>query len=126
MPDLMIDAAKVKAEMSAIVDAISHPAFVDAMKNLKATPAVRRQEYGKKHLTATALRQKGVNLPAGMRLTTRYFEPGKPGFIEWQPDGKIGRSRIPRLPIGDGGTVQWGGCACGGGMTFCGGAGGGT
>lgn len=128
MPQGMIDTAKVKAEMTAMVDLISHPAFVDAMKNLKSTPAAKRQEYGKKALTVAALSQKGVKFPPGMRLTTRYFEPGKPGFTEWRPDGTSAKSKFPKFPITDarGSPVQWGGCACGGGMTFCGGAGGGT
>jgi hypothetical protein len=128
MPDSLIDPVKVKAEMTAMVDLISHPAFVGAMKNLKALPAGERQEYGKKNLTVAALEQKGVRFPAGMRLTTRYFENGKAGFVEWRPDGSSAVTKAAEMPIASHGkgTVQWGGCACGGGMTFCGGAGGGT
>lgn len=130
MPNEMIDAGKVKAEMEQMIDMISHPAFVDAMKQLKESPVSKRQELGKSILTIDALRKAGIDVPPEMRLTTRYFEPGKPDIIEVSPGGVIKKTKQPLVPIGKvgspGGEPAWGGCACGGGLTFCGGAGGGT
>lgn len=128
MPTDMIDGKAIRSEMNSMVDLITDPAFVDAMKTLKSLSPTQRQKYGRANLTVAALSKKGVKFPAGMRLTTRYFEPGKPGAIEWNPDGTSRVVKGIKIPIGDhsGGTVQWGGCACGGGLTFCGGAGGGT
>ncbi len=127
MAEELIDAVKVRQEMDAMVDMITHPAFVAAMKNMKASPVSKRREIGKETLTVDALRAQGVTIPRGMRLTTRYFEPGRPGFLEVDAAGVIKAGRIPKFDVGDlGGTVQWGGCACGGGLTFCGGAGGST
>ncbi len=128
MPD-MINESKVKSEMGAMVEMLSHPAFVAAMKNMKATPIKKRRAVGKKTLTVKALKAKGVPIPAGMRLTTRYFEPGRPGVVEIDPTGHPRITKNPRFPqsgIDGPGTVSWGGCACGGGLSFCGGAGGST
>ncbi len=133
MPDDYIDATAVKKEMDVMVNMITHPAFVDAMKTLKSTPPAQRREVGKKILTVENLKKKGVDIPKGMRLTTRYFEPGRPGILEMLPDGAIRNTKLPNFPIGkldpgtlDPGTLGIGGCACGGGLSFCGGAGGST
>ena len=128
MANDLINATKIKSEMNSMVDLITDPVFVDAMKSLKALPPSQRQKFGRENLTVSALTAKGVKFPAGMRLTTRYFEPGKPGVIEWKPNGSIANLKTIKIPVKDhiGGPVEWGGCACGGGLSFCGGAGGGT
>ena len=129
MPNDLIDPVEVRKEMDVMIEMITHPAFVDAMKDMKATPVSKRRELGKKTLTVDALRRKGVKIPDKMRLTTRYFEPGKPGILEIRPTGNPVITKFPRYPQIDAldpGTVAWGGCACGGGLTFCGGAGGST
>ncbi|WKX75825.1 hypothetical protein [Zobellia laminariae] len=115
--------------MDAIIEMTSHPAFVDAMNTMKKTPISKRRQLGKKILSIDHLESKGVKVPKGMRVTTRYFESGRPGIIELLPDGKIRGSRFPRFPIGDKldpGTVAWGGCACAGAENACGGMGGST
>jgi len=129
MPNDLIDPQKVKKEMDQLITMITHPAFVDAMKQMKASPVSKRRELGTKVLTVKSLKAQGVDIPPGMRLTTRYFEPGKPEILELGPDGKIRGIKLPKFPIGDindAGTVAYGGCACGGGLSFCGGAGGST
>ena len=128
MPNDYTDAAAVKKEMDVMVNMITHPAFVDAMKTLKATPVAKRRATGKKILTVDVLKKKGVDIPDGMRLTTRYFEPGRPGVLEMLPDGEIRNTKLPRFPAGDiePNPLGIGGCACGGGLSFCGGAGGST
>ena len=126
MANDLIDPKKVKKEMEVMIDMITHPAFVAAMKAMKETPVAGRTELGKKSLTVKSLSAKGVKIPEGMRVTTRYFEPGKPTIMEMTPDGKLIGTKLPKFPIGDPGPLSWGGCACGGGLTFCGGAGGST
>jgi hypothetical protein len=128
MPHELIDAVKVRKEMNGMIKMITHPAFVEAMRQLKATPVSKRREVGKRLLTVESLRKQGAPIPAGMRLTTRYFEQGKPTVIELPPDGRIVTRKIPDLRnrvLDPTNVTGWGGCACGG-LSFCGGAGGGT
>lgn len=127
MPNPMIDRQKVKKEMDALIEMISHPAFVAAMKEMKETPVAERRTLAKDVLAMDTLKNAGVKMPRGMRVTTRYFEPGKTEAIQISPDGRLSTVKLPKeLVTGRGGLVSWGGCACGGGLTFCGGAGGGT
>jgi hypothetical protein len=80
-------------------------------------------------MTVEALSAKGVPLPPGMRITTRYFETGNPEIIEVLPDGTIKETKFPSFSLGDGfapGQIGWNGCACGGAASVCGGAGGGS
>ena len=121
MQNELIDPIKIKKEMDHLVEMISHPAFVDAMRQLKAAPIEKRQELGTQLLTLSALTDKGVEMPVGMRLTTRYFEPNKPGFMQFDNDGVLMHGNTSDLIAQDAG-----GSACGGGMSFCGGAGGGS
>lgn len=124
----LIDAEKVKSEMKAMVKMTSHPAFVAAMKNLKETPLDQRLDVGRETLTVEALKAQGVDMPDQMRLTTRYFEPGTPNVIEVGPDGDVKNLVLEKPTVQDRppNAPGYGGCACGGGMSFCGGAGGGT
>lgn len=129
MANDLIDRQKVKKEMDVLINMITHPAFVDAMKKMKASPVSKRRELGKKLLNIDVLKAQGVEIPPGMRLTTRYFEPGRTEVLELGPDGLIRGVKIPKFSVGDLkelGNVAWGGCACGGGLSFCGGAGGST
>ena len=126
MANELIDPVKVKKEMDAMINMITHPEFVASMKAMKETPLKMRKAFGEQNLTVEALTAKGVEMPVGMRVTTRYFEPNKPDIIEITPEGKIIKTKIPKHIIGAGGPLAWGGCACGGGLSFCGGAGGGS
>lgn len=127
MPDPMINRRKVQKEMDALIEMITHPAFVAAMKEMKETPVAERRKLAKTSLALNTLKNAGVKMPRGMRVTTRYFEPGKTQAIQISPDGRLSTVKLPKeLVAGGGGLVSWGGCACGGGLTFCGGAGGST
>jgi hypothetical protein len=127
MPDPMIDRNKVKKEMDALIEMITHPAFVAAMKTMKETPVAERRALAKDVLAMDTLKNAGVKMPRGMRVTTRYFEPGKTEAIQISPGGRVSTVQLPKeLVATRRGVVAWGGCACGGGLTFCGGAGGST
>jgi hypothetical protein len=95
------------------------------MRKLKSTPVEKRLEVAARVLRPSILRQKGVKLPKDMRITSRYFETGKPP-IEVNDHGAFltGVSGFPDL-IGSGPKAAGCGCACGGAATVCGGAGGG-
>jgi hypothetical protein len=111
---------KITADMIA---AITSPAYVEAMNTLKKTPMEKRLAVATKLLTPDALRKKGVKLPEGMRISSRYFEPGKPAVIQVTDHGAFLATGIQGGDLGPMGA--WG-CACGGAATVCGGAGGGS
>lgn len=119
-----INKIKLKQHTDELIDAISSPAFVAAMYAMKATPQAQRLAYAKANLTTTKLASQGVNFPAGMRVTSRYFEPGSPDVIEVTGTQA---NVVQGLPGGGipGALGAWG-CACGGAATVCGGAGGGS
>lgn len=103
-----------------MIAAISSPAFVKAMYAMNATPAERRLDVAKDILAPEKLRAEGVPLPEGMRITSRYFEPGNPTVIAVDDEGAstdLSREITPLAACG---------CACGGAATVCGGAGGGN
>jgi hypothetical protein len=129
MVDQLIDADRVRRETDSMINMITHPAFVDAMKKMKETPLNSRREVSKSTLTLEALAAQGVPIPSDMRITTRYFEPGNPEVIEIAPDGTVSGTVAPKFPSGkpnDPTTMAWGGCACGGTALGCAGAGGST
>lgn len=129
MANELINPDKLRKEMDAMTEMLSHPEFVAAMKLIKSTPLSKRNALAKKTLTIQAPREKGVKIPEGMRLTTRYFEPGKTEMLEIGPDGtarKVAKSKIGiEFPggINTNGSLAWGGCACGGIGSICGGGG---
>jgi hypothetical protein len=125
--DSEFDRNRLRERTDQMIDAITSPPFVEAMRQLREVPVERRLAEGARLLDPAALRAAGVPLPDDMRITSRYFEPGKPGVIEVGPDrnhhdlkGFVGGQAFG---VG-GGPRAIGGCACGGGLTFCGGAGG--
>jgi hypothetical protein len=91
------------------------------MKALKATPANKRLALASKTLTPSILEKAGVKFPKGMRITSRYFEPGNPDIIEVTSHGAALR-HVNSIP----GTMGAWACACGGAASVCGGAGGGS
>jgi hypothetical protein len=147
----IIDVQALKKHTDELIDAISSPAFVAAMHAMKATPPNQRLAFAAANLTPTILESQGVRFPAGMRITSRYFEPGVPQAVETTdagprlvpyspppgggfpggglPGGGLPGGGLPGggLPGGGppGATGAWA-CACGGAGTVCGGAGGGS
>jgi hypothetical protein len=121
---------KITAEMIA---AITSAPFVAAMRRLQLTPLNERLDLAPQLLMPDILRKKGVKLPADMRITSRYFERGSPSVIEVNDYGAFLTS-TPLDPVAaglgplDAKNVAAGvcGCGCAGGLTFCGGAGGGV
>lgn len=123
MPD-QIDAKRLKAITNELVGAISSPPFVAAIKKLKATPVKNRVAVASKILTPTVLAGAGVRLPEGMRVTSRYFEPGSPDIIQVTDHGAavVHVNSVPGT--GRIGAGSLGLCACSGHLSVCAGAGG--
>lgn len=148
-----IDGVRLRAITDSMLDAITSPAFVAALRAVRATPPERRLAEGSKRLTPQALREAGVPLPPDMRVSSRYFEEGFPGGIEFGdgPEGSTNvvnelNRRAPGLldslvhnpredsqrlvdsilrsqPPGYSPLIA-GGCCCGGAASACGGCGG--
>jgi hypothetical protein len=87
----LLDPAKLREITDQMVDAISSPAYVDAMRAIKAAPEENRLEEAMRLLTPEALIAQGVPLPPGMRISSRYFEAGFDSievgeFLDGQPN----------------------------------------
>jgi len=136
---------QLRREITQMVEAMTHPAFVEALRTVNSTPIEKRLAEGSRLLNPQALREKGVPLPADMRISSRYFEEGLPNPIDFG-DGPGGRSNLvnaintaepglldrlriekpdlfselvalPPTP----GFSALGACCCGGGPGVCGG-----
>jgi hypothetical protein len=147
-------ADKLREVTSEMIEVISSAPFVEAMRAVRAAPEDQRLVEGSRLLNPDALRAAGAPLPKDMRISSRYFETGFPGEVELGdlPGGRVNvvnalnhvqpgwldklRLEQPEIfrEITDPGrgpalspdlrSSGIGGCACGGGLTFCGGAGG--
>ncbi|MGW1642664.1 hypothetical protein [Streptomyces lavendulae] len=129
------------------IDLITSPAFVEAMQAVRNAPPDQRLMEGSKQLSREALVERGVQIPEDMRISSRYFEQGLPGPVNFG-DGAGGRSNIvnglneaaPGLLDRLRGTnpslfkelatspeeedlLRLGGCVCAGGTSICVGAG---
>ena len=118
-----INPARLRRITNELIAAISSAPFVDGMRRFKQTPVDKRVAFASASLTPTALAKAGVRFPTGMRITSRYFERGSPDIVQVTDAGAL-LNPGPLIP-GPGTAGAWG-CACGGGATFCAGAGGGT
>ena len=119
-----LDPATMKLKSDEMINIITHPGFVDAMRQVRAMPVEQRLEAGKTYLAPDALRAAGVPIPPEMRVSSRYFddEVKTPIMVGDMPKEILGMTG----ELGFDPTVAVGGCACGGGLSFCGGAGGST
>jgi hypothetical protein len=73
---------QLKAETDAVLDAITHPVFVERMQEFRATPIDQRYEMAGTKMTPDVLSAQGVPMPADMRVSSRVFEEGKDGNRE--------------------------------------------
>lgn len=71
-----LDPQALRDLASKMVESITSPAYVEAMRALKSAPAGKRLDEAMRRLTPEALRAQGVPLPEGMRISSRYFESG--------------------------------------------------
>lgn len=69
---------RLRDETQKIIDALVSPAYVAALRAVKAAPVQSRLQEASTRLTPEALRKQGVKLPENMRISSRYFEAGMP------------------------------------------------
>lgn len=106
-----------------MIDALTSPAYVEAMRKLRAAPDDKRLDEATRRLSPDGLRELGVPIPEGMRISSRYFEPGFAEPVELG-DSEFGGG-TEDLTVVD----AFAACTCGGtvvppfGPTVCGGAG---
>jgi hypothetical protein len=83
------DVARLHLETQKIIDALTAPAYVAALRAVKDAPIDKRLLEASNRLTPDALRKQGVPIPEGMRISSRYFEKGLPASINFGdlPDG---------------------------------------
>ena len=145
---MKLDSESLRKESDKILRSLTSPQFLEQLEEVRRTPPDRRIAEATRRLTPEALRKAGVDLPEGVRLSSRYFEEGEdfnielgerpgqiavvpaiedvqPGFLD-----KLRRERpdlfnqLVRQPNFAGGLTSWSVCGCVGGG-FCGGIGGG-
>lgn len=153
MADEELDPERLTEITNQMVEAITSPPYVEAMRAVKAAEGSQRLEEAMERLTPDALRKQGVKLPEDMRISSRFFEAGFKPVELGEPIGtrnlltelrvtdpeafrRINKIRVinPHLheelihrliPDERLSPVALCGCACGGAATVCGGAGGG-
>jgi len=145
-----LDPDRLKSITSDMVEALTSPAYVEAMRVLKSTSNEKRLSEAMRRLNPDALRAEGVKLPEGMRISSRYFEPAfKPIELSDEPKkrnylkdlydtdpelvDRLGglRGKNPalfeeladKLSGGDISPLAFCACACGGAAVACGGLG---
>lgn len=83
MPDeVELDAARLREMTAEMIEALTAPAYVEALRSVKAAPEEQRLVEASRRLSPDGLRQLGVPIPPGMRISSRYFERDFPTTIE--------------------------------------------
>jgi hypothetical protein len=74
-----------------MIEALSDPRYVEAVRAVRAAPDEARLVEATRRLSPDGLREQGVPIPPGMRISSRYFEPGFPDVVELgdPPAGRI-------------------------------------
>lgn len=118
MSDMMenLDPERLRGEINQMIDALTSPPFVEAMRAIRAVPVSQRLAEGAKRLDPTVLREQGVPLPSNMRISSRYFDDELPEPVEVGDLPAASKQASPEMNMA-------GGCCCGGGATVCGGCG---
>jgi hypothetical protein len=93
-PKAMLSEAALEEQIEALSQVASHPAVISAMKQIGELPETERLDAARELATPEALRERGVPLPAGFRITTRYFE--EPG-TQIQNQVKLGEVGAPSV-----------------------------
>lgn len=83
-----LDTERLKGVASKMIEAVTSPGFVEAMRAVRSAPEDQRLVEASRRLSPDALRAQKVPLPADMRISSRYFEKGfSPVELGDTPDG---------------------------------------
>ena len=78
-----LDPEQIRRDITEMLEAIAHPAFVEAVRAVNSAPIEQRLVEGSRLLNPQALRERGVPFPENVRISSRYFEEGLPHPIEF-------------------------------------------
>ncbi|HEX2653625.1 MAG TPA: hypothetical protein VHN11_08240 [Xanthobacteraceae bacterium] len=78
----ILDRAVLRKTTDDLIEALTAPAYVEAMLAVRSAPEEHRLEEASRRLSPDALRKLGVPLPPDMRISSRYFETGFPDSID--------------------------------------------
>jgi hypothetical protein len=142
-----LDPEKIRGEIYSMLEALTHPAYVEAMRAVRATPQDQRLAAGSRLLSPDSLRQKGVPLPKNMRISSRYFDEDFLKGVDFGDKGANGVNLVNALNTAEPGIldrlsrsypevldqilsrsiperfIPVAGCCCGGAASACGGCG---
>jgi len=93
-PSAMMSAGALEDQIQRLSQVASHPAVIAAIKELGELPEGERLNAAREIATPQALQERGVPLPDGFRVTTRYFE--EPG-TQIQNQIKLGEMGAPSV-----------------------------
>lgn len=70
----LLDPEQLAAQVEAISSVATRPEFVEILQEIHGAPESERVATAERLASIGELRSRGVDLPQGSRLTTRYFE----------------------------------------------------
>lgn len=93
----------LKKQTDGIIAAVTAPEFVSRVDAVLVAPRNEQLDLAAETLTPSALKKAGVKLPAGVRVSSRYFEEGSTKATELGAPGATlsagkGIPGIPTLP----------------------------
>jgi hypothetical protein len=75
----------------------THPRFIELIQDLEETPENERPEVARRLVTRDELDRRGIPIPPGVRITTRWFEDPRAQTLE-SPLVDSGPDIGPRRP----------------------------
>jgi hypothetical protein len=77
-----LDVDRLREMTAQMIEALTAPAYVEAVRAVKETPVEQRLVEASRRLSPDGLRELGVPIPPGMRISSRYFERDFPSTVE--------------------------------------------
>lgn len=116
-----LDAKELKEQLDKVVALWTHPEMIKVLQTVAQAPAKDREELVRRMANVPALKRRGVPVPEGLKVTTRYFFEDEGGVYTGSFESSDGK--LPKFLAAQK-NIRLAGCCCGGGATFCGGCGG--
>src|SRR3546814_1440092 len=73
-PELRSYQRQIRKQIEALNAIVADPALLTMLRDIHAAPEHERRAVATKLANLQSLRDRGLNAPEGMRVTTRYFE----------------------------------------------------
>lgn len=73
-----LQASYLKKQTDDIIDLVTSDAFLEKATAVLRTERTKQLEFAAKTMTPMALRESGVEIPDGLRISSRYFEENAP------------------------------------------------